>query len=477
MRHIALGSPAPLVGVELGSQPFARIRAKLPPGAWEQLERSCEDARALLGGRTLWAINSTSRGGGVAEMQRTLLPYWRDAGLDARWLVLTGTPAFFRLTKRLHNLLHGSPVPLPGLRDHELFARFGRAAGAQAAGLISPGDIVVLHDPQTAALVTPLKRAGAVVVWRCHVGADGPTELVDTAWRFLLPYIEEADGFIFTRRAYVPPALDAERVSLLTPAIDPCSEKNRALAPGVARAILDRSGLARTPGRLAAAPVRRRCSVLRDAPPPLLGTDRLVVALGRWDRLKDPAGIIHAFARHVRDQEAFLVVAGPAVAAVADDPEGGQVLSEARAAWRRLPAARRRRIQLATLPMADLSENARIVNALQREAAVIVKKSLQEGFGLGVTEGLWKAKPVVATRVGGHRDQVAHRRTGLLVDDPTDLPAFAAAIDALLADPALALELGGAGREQVRARYLADRHFVNWIDVLRRLPVGLGLAA
>jgi hypothetical protein len=149
---------------------------------------------------------------------------------------------------------------------------------------------------------------------------------------------------------------------------------------------------------------------LRDAPPPLLGTDRLVVALGRWDRLRDPAGIIHAFARHVRDQEAFLVVAGPAVGAVADDPEGGQVLSEARAAWRRLPAGRRRRIQLATLRMADLSENARIVNAL-------------------------------------------------------------------LDDPALALELGGAGREQVRARYLADRHFVNWIDMLRRLPVGLGLAA
>ena len=477
MRHIALGSAVPLVGVELASQPFARIRAKLAPGAWEQLERSCEDARALLAGRTLWAINSTARGGGVAEMQRTLLPYWRHAGLDARWLVLTGTPAFFRLTKRLHNLLHGSPVPLPGLRDHELFARSGRAAGAQAASLISPGDIVVLHDPQTAALVTPLKRAGAVVLWRCHVGADRPTELVDTAWRFLLPYIEDADGYIFTRRAYVPPALDPERVGLLTPAIDPCSEKNRALAPGAARAILDRSGLARVPGRLAAAPVRRRCSVLRDAPPPLLGTDRLVVALGRWDRLKDPTGIIHAFARHVRDQEAFLVVAGPAVGAVADDPEGGQVLSEACAAWRRLPAARRRRIQLATLPMTDPTENARIVNALQREAAVIVKKSLQEGFGLGVTEGLWKAKPVVATRVGGHRDQVEHRRTGLLVDDPTDLPAFAAAIDALLDDPALALELGGAGREQVRARYLADRHFVNWIDVLRRLPVGLGLAA
>ena len=120
--------------------------------------------------------------------------------------------------------------------------------------------------------------------------------------------------------------------------------------------------------------------------------------------------------------------------------------------------------------MHDLAENALIVNALQREAAVIVKKSLQEGFGLGVTEGLWKAKPVVATRVGGHRDQIEHRRSGLLVDDPSDLRRFAAAVDELLADRALALEVGAAGRERVRARYLADRHFVSWMALLRGLP-------
>ena len=119
--------------------------------------------------------------------------------------------------------------------------------------------------------------------------------------------------------------------------------------------------------------------------------------------------------------------------------------------------------------MTDLDENALIVNALQREAAVIVQKSLQEGFGLGVTEGMWKAKPVVATRVGGHQDQIEHRRSGLLVDDPADLPRFAAAVDEVLADPVLAGELGAAGRERVRARYLADRHFVSWVDVLRRL--------
>jgi trehalose synthase len=179
---------------------------------------------------------------------------------------------------------------------------------------------------------------------------------------------------------------------------------------------------------------------------------------------------VQAFARHVEEPRAFLVVAGAEPGAVADDPEGARVLDETRAAWRRLPPHRRARIQVAALPMRDLAENARLVNALQREADVIVKKSLQEGFGLGVTEGMWKAKPVVATRVGGHRDQIEHGRSGLLVDEPADLPAFAAAIDRALADPYLAFELGAVGRERVRARYLADRHFVSWMELLRRLP-------
>src|SRR5690606_11375793 len=140
-----------------------------------------------------------------------------------------------------------------------------------------------------------------------------------------------------------------------------------------------------------------------------------------------------------------------------------------RAAWERLPAAQRRRIIVATLPMADLDENALIVNALQREAAVVVKKSLQEGFGLGVTESLWKARPVVATAVGGHRDQIRHRRYGLLADDATDPGQVAAAIDELLADPARALAMGAAARERVRERFLADRHFIEWAAILTDL--------
>ena len=271
---------------------------------------------------------------------------------------------------------------------------------------------------------------GATVVWRSHVGADVVSDPVDAAWSFLLPYVEDADALVFTRRAFVPGGLTPERVMLLTPAIDPRSEKNRPLAAGAGRALLDRFGLA-----------------------PVRPVDRLVVALARWDRLKDPVGILDAFAGHVDEPRAFLVLAGPDTGVVADDPEGAHVLAETRAAWRGLPPRRRERVQVAALPMADLAENALIVNALQREADVIVKKSLQEGFGLGVTEGMWKAKPVVATRVGGHRDQIEHRRSGLLVDDPADLSGFATAIDEALADPVLGAR-ARSGRPRAGSRAL-----------------------
>ena len=200
---IRSGSFPCLTAIELPTYPFLRLRDELAPAAWNSLERSCEEARTLVGDRTLWSINSTARGGGVAEMQRTLWPYWRGAGLDARWLVLNGTPPFFRLTKRLHNLLHGCVGATPSLRDRDLFARVGRAGGAEAAALVRAGDVVILQDPQTAGIVAPLKRAGASVVWRCHVGADLLTDPVEAAWSFLLPYLEPADAFIFTRRAYV----------------------------------------------------------------------------------------------------------------------------------------------------------------------------------------------------------------------------------------------------------------------------------
>lgn len=461
-------------GVEqqaLDSRPLSDLSPAISADAWDQLQESAAEAQELLAGHTIWSINSTAQGGGVAEMLRTLLPYWCGAGVDARWLVLQAPPAYFRLTKRLHDLLHGIRRRKPGLEDGELFESVARAAGVQVADAVAPGDVVILQDPQTAGLVPILKRAGAVVIWRCHVGADRSSAPVEAAWSFLLPYIEAADLYVFTRQAFVPSGLDQTRVRILAPAIDPCSAKNQPLSPGQAEAILDHAGLARafqpTPVKAVnvqgrAVLVRRQAEVLRHGPAPKLGGERLVVALARWDRLKDPIGIIHGFADHVDVPDARLVVAGPAASAVADDPDGVKVLRQAKAAWQGLPAAARRRIQLAELPMDDLDENALIVNALQRQAAVVVKKSLQEGFGLGITEAMWKARPVIATRVGGHQDQITHRRTGLLINDPQDPLAFAAAVSEVLLNPAEAFELAAAGREHVRSRFLADRHLVEW---------------
>jgi trehalose synthase len=473
-----LNDTASLREVPLPERSFDLLRAELTTSAWGRLEAARDDARDLFAGPTIWFVNSTSQGGGVAEMLRTLLPYWRGSGIDVRWLVIEASPAFFRLTKRVHNLLHGVPVRRPGLRDRALFEGVSRAIGIRALELVAPNDLVVLEDPQTAGLVPVLKRAGSTVVWRSHVGADKPSAPVEDAWRFLLPFVGAADAFVFTRREYVPTGLDPRRELLLAPAIDPVSAKNQALSPEVADAILHRCGLVRArhrpgPSRVVISggrtvEVRRRCRVLREGPPPRLGSDRLVVALARWDRLKDPVGILRGFARHVDAADVRMILAGPATGAVADDPEGRAALREAKAAWDGLPRSRRRRIDLAVLPMVDVDENALMVNALQRHAAVVIKKSLQEGFGLGVTEGMWKARPVVATRVGGHQDQIEHRRSGLLVDDPADPLAFATAVNELLQDPAEALALGAAARETVRERFLADRHFVGWTAALSK---------
>ena len=196
----------------------------------------------------------------------------------------------------------------------------------------------------------------------------------------------------------------------------------------------------------------------------------MVVQVSRWDRLKDMAGVLEAFATHVdRAKESRLVLAGPVVTGVADDPEGGRVLNECVGLWRELPHFERSRIQLVCLPMTDVDENAAIVNALQTHATVVVQKSLQEGFGLTVTEPMWKGKPVVASDIGGIGDQVEHGKSGLLVQDPTDPEEFGRAVQSLLEDPAYAAKLGKAAKERVRKNFLADRHLLQYADLLESL--------
>jgi trehalose synthase len=195
-----------------------------------------------------------------------------------------------------------------------------------------------------------------------------------------------------------------------------------------------------------------------------------VVQVSRWDKLKDPAGVLEGFVRHVDGRlGAHLVLAGPAADSLSDDPEGEQVLRQVRDDWAGLPAAERARVHLACLPMDDMEENGAIVNALQRRADVLVQKSLAEGFGLTVTEAMWKSRPVVASGVGGIRDQITDRVNGLLVEDPEDLPAFGRAVQALLEDRDAASRMGAEAHRRVLDDYLAPRRLTQELELVDRV--------
>jgi trehalose synthase len=438
-------------------------------------------ARATFGDRTIWHINATSRGGGVAEMLQTLLAYGRAGHIDNRWLVLDGDAKFFTITKRLHNVLHGDPGDGGPLGDAER-AHYERVLANNADEIrskVGRGDIVVLHDPQTAGMVDSLRAAGSRVAWRCHIGSDSSNELTDIGWDFLRPYIERADAYIFTRRAYAPAWLDPERLVVIPPSIDPFSAKNCELDPPTVRTVLATVGLVvgavpdgpvsfeRRDGGTGA--VRTQNGLIADGSPPPIDA-RVVLQVSRWDRLKDMAGVIEAFDAMAIDgpDDTHLMLAGPDVSGVDDDPEGAAVFAECRTLWARLPKARRSRIHLTSIPMDDVDENAIVVNALQRHAHHVVQKSLVEGFGLTVTEAMWKARPIIASRVGGIQDQIVHDRDGLLIE-PRDVDGLAAAMALVFGDHGLADRLGTAARARVREHFLADRHLEQYVELFARL--------
>jgi trehalose synthase len=470
-----------LTSVPIGRLCFNRFETILPPDRYQAVRHGIERARRLLAGRVVWNVNSTARGGGVAEMLVSLLAYAHGADVDARWEVISASPEFFALTKRVHNHLHSAPGDGGelGKAERRLYEASAAANAEELLDRVRPRDVVIVHDPQPAALIPPLKdRAGATVIWRCHVGIDVPSPLARRAWRFLRPYVARADACVFSRRAFQWDELDPSRTAIIAPVIDPFSAKNQELSTETVAAILHVVGLAAD--RVADAdPVFHRVdgtpqSVTRPAmmweDRPLRSTDPVVLQVSRWDRLKDPLGVIAGFAEHVAPHtDAHLVYAGPVVEAVADDPEGGAVLAEARALLDRLPASVRERVHLACIPMADLDENAAIVNALQRRAAIVVQKSVAEGFGLTVAEAMWKARPVVASRIGGIQDQIADGVTGVLLDDPRDQAAYGAAIRRLLGDPARAHAIGQSAQARVREEFLAVRSLLQYVDLIGRL--------
>jgi trehalose synthase len=467
-----------LTEVNIGALSPERFREVLGE-RFEPIALGIERGRKLFAGRAVWHVNSTARGGGVAELLQSLLAYARGSGVDTRWMVIGGNPDFFAVTKRIHNHLHGTGGdggPL-GDAEREVYERTLAPAATELAQLVRPNDVVFLHDPQTAGMVDALRETGAVVVWRCHVGLDLPNPIAHGAWDFLRPYVEKAHAYVFSRRAFVWDHLDRERIWLVAPSIDAFSPKNQELSDEQVRAIMRRSGLADgaapdlatfvradgTPGR-----VDRPAELLQEALVPADAT--LITQVSRWDRLKDPIGVLEGFAATFADREdVHLLLAGPSVAAVADDPEGGEVLAEATSAWRGLGGPIRARVHLACLPMDDLQENAAMVNAIQRRSDIVVQKSLAEGFGLTIAEAMWKERPVVASGRGGIQDQITTGESGILLDDPEDLDAFGRALQGLVDDPEERDRLGRAARLRVEEEFLGTRHLLQYLNLLAGL--------
>ena len=369
---------------------------------------------ARLAGRRIAMVNSTRLGGGVAEILHRMVPLLAELGLAVRWEVIEGTGPFYRVTKAFHNALHGKPESItPEMAD--LFLEVGRR---NAGRLALDDDLVFIHDPQPIVLVESRGRTpSSRWMWRCHIDVSHPQP---AAWRFLEPFVQQFDAAVYSSAAFAQPL--AMRQVLIAPSIDPLSDKNRELPREEIAAVLQRLG------------------VPQDLP--------IVTQVSRFDYLKDPLGVVEAFRRVRRSVRCRLVLAGgPA----SDDPEGEEVLSRLREETAKEPD-----IHVLMLPPDSHVE----INVLQRASAVVVQKSLKEGFGLTVSEALWKARPVVASAVGGIPLQVKHRYSGLLVHS---VEGAAYAIRQLLNDPGYAKRLGENGREHVRQNFLLTRHLLDYL--------------
>lgn len=474
---------AALTEVKISPLPLERYAPIVGEAEVQAAIAAANAMRERAAGRSIWNVNSTEVGGGVAEMLRPLLSHARGAGVDARWAVISGSPEFFRVTKRIHNALHGevgdgSPL---GHAEHRIYDATLCHDAQELLAVVRENDVVLLHDPQTLGLAAPLARAGAKVIWRCHIGADTPNEETARGWSFLEPYLRDVHMLVFSREEYVPPFIERGRITIIQPSLDPFSPKNAPMEEDAVQAILGHVGLV-APTSGAGAPVFVRADgspgrvdhladVVRLGPPPSWATP-LVTQVSRWDRLKDPLGVLDGFARlslASATHGANLVLVGPNVKAVADDPDGAAVFDEVVKAYRELPHSVRGCVHLANLPTVDVEENAAIVNALQRHSTIVVQKSIKEGFGLTVTEAMWKARPVIGSAVGGIQDQIVDGESGLLLRNPRDLDAFAGLLKRLLEDPEGARKMGERAQERARERFLGVRHLLQYARLIEQL--------
>ena len=454
--------------------------------AVEALRMHAAPVVEALRGRTVWTVNSTAQGGGVSEMLPGIIAHMRELGITTEWLVIAADdPAFFPLTKRIHNLVHGDGTPDLDERDRAVFEATNRANADELRGTLRDGDILIVHDPQPMPLAALLRAdVDITCVWRCHIGLDERNDATRAAWRFLRPYADAYAHAVFSAPEYVPSFFEG-RSSIIYPGVDPLSGKNQPLDD--AAAILQRAGLL---GASAPTPATAPDRVQRLQPDGRFGSgtalddigffDRpIVTQVSRWDRLKGFLPLLHGFAQlkeqvqrgapadadgRARLDRVRLVLAGPEPDSIADDPEGREVLDELQAAWLVLDPRTRSDVAIVALPMADLSWNALIVNALQRASTIIAQNSLREGFGLTVTEAMWKGRPVLSnSRACGPRQQVRGGVDGEMISDPEDVGAIADAIARMLADPDRLERLGRNARQRVQDHFLIYTQLRHWL--------------
>lgn len=393
----------------------------------DRVERIRELARPLRGLRVLH-VNSTGTGGGVAELLASLVPLMRDVGIDAEWHLLCHDDPFFEVTKGFHNALQGNPFSLNKER-RDLYLRRNRICAGMIEGHY---DVAIAHDPQPAGLIHFHRSAADHWVWRCHIDTSEPSLEV---WNFLHPFVAQYDRAVFTMQEFVPPGLDHPEVALIPPAIDPFSPKNQALTRSHTRAVVAEFGV--------------------DLGRPLL------LQVARFDPWKDPEGAIATY-RTAKEEIPGLQLALIGAMA-ADDPEGWDIYARLEYARLEKPAAEDPDLFLFT----NLTGvQAHEVNAFQRVADVQLQKSIREGFGLVVSEALWKGTPVVGGRTGGITLQIEDGVSGFLVES---VPEAAARVVEICEDPEMATAMGGAGRERVREHFLTSRLLENWVRLLSNL--------
>jgi trehalose synthase len=365
-----------------------------------------------LSGKVIQNINSTFVGGGVAEILCNIVPLLNDLGVDARWDVIKGDEKFFQITKKMHNALHAVKEEF----SESDFDHFLKVNKQNANELEFYGDVVFVHDPQPVALIER-KKPGSTWAWRCHIDFSNPDQEV---WLFLEKFIERYDCAVFSAPAFARPL--SIRQVLISPSIDPVSDKNRELSNDMVESVFEKFGI--------------------DQSRPV------ITQISRFDYLKDPIGVIKAYRLAKKNMDCQLVLAG---GGATDDPEGAEVLEKVR-----IEADGDEDIFILLLPPESNLE----INALQRGSSIVLQKSLREGFGLTVSEALWKAKPVIASAVGGIPLQIQHEYSGILTHT---IEGTAYWIKRVLSDPEFAKRLGKNGREHIRNHFLITRHLRDYL--------------